>query len=265
MDKIFNKPFAVNGARVAIPENGTENERVSFDKGFTQPYEVEAPSVDNPGGQGFNILRPEMNEALYQLSSACNVLAENIDKWTALTTENLNNITQKGRYFQATQSQATSVNNYPTNETGYLIVFDSVNGNVSQFYKVANKNTIFSRVKNGNEWSGWEIITSDYSIGNKQSYYNVLNERERNVEYQNSTGRPILVIITLGTKIGATINTTISLKVREVEIVFARYGGSVGFSRPCFISAIVPPNETYMLSINPNSQDVIIQSWAELR
>ena len=158
MDKIFNKPFAVNGARVAIPENGTENERVSFDKGFTQPYEVEAPSVDNPAGQGFNILRPEMNEALYQLSSACNFLAENIDKWTALTTENLNNITELGRYFQATQSQATNANNYPTNETGYLIVINSVNGNVTQFYKVANSNVFYTRYKQGDIWGGWDIL-----------------------------------------------------------------------------------------------------------
>lgn len=163
MDKIFNKPFAVNGARVAIPENGTENERVSFDKGFTQPYEVEAPSVDNPNGQGFNILRPEMNEALYQLSSACNFLAENIDKWLALTTENLNNITQKGRYFQAIQSQATSANNYPTDKTGYLIVFDSIIGNTTQIYKTATSGDIFCRYQNNGNWSGWhKIIDLDF-------------------------------------------------------------------------------------------------------
>lgn len=171
MDKIFNKPFAVNGARVAIPENGTENERVSFDKGFTQPYEVEAPSVDNPSGQGFNILRPEMNEALYQLSSACNFLAENIDKWIALTTENLNNITQKGRYFQAVQSQATNANSYPVNETGYLIVFDSINNNVTQFYKSAVTSKTFYRYKIGSVWGEWiENLTTDNAYTKGEVY-----------------------------------------------------------------------------------------------
>lgn len=172
MDKIFNKPFAVNGTRTSIPENGTESDRVSFDKGFTQPYEIEAPSVDNPQGQGYNILRPEMNEALYQLSSACNILAENIDKWTALTNENLNNIIEKGRYFQPTQSQATTANNYPVNEAGYLIVLNSVNGNVTQFYKVANSNDIFTRFKNGNEWNAWDKIIL------KSEFETELNKKE---------------------------------------------------------------------------------------
>ena len=172
MDKIFNKPFAINGARVAIPENGTENERVSFDKGFTQPYEVEAPSVDNPNGQGFNILRPEMNEALYQLSLACNVLAENIDNWIALTTENLNNITQRGRYFQTTQSQATNEKNYPTNETGYLIVLNNnINGyQTTQFYICSSKEKFYIRNKiNNSSWGDWVYFVSNTEYTTKIS------------------------------------------------------------------------------------------------
>lgn len=186
MDKIFNKPFAINGARVTIPENGTENERVSFDKGFTQPYEVEAPSVDNPNGQGFNILRPEMNEALYQLSNACNILAENIDKWTALTSVNLNNITQKGRYFQATQSQATNANNYPVGETGYLIVFDSVNSNAVQFYRTANSNKIFIRFMSGSAWSEWDSLALNSELNSVTHRYRTIkcNPSENTIQWQ---------------------------------------------------------------------------------
>lgn len=168
MDKIFNKPFAINGARVAIPENGTENERVSFDKGFTQPYEVEAPSVDNPSGQGFNILRPEMNEILNQLSNACNVLAENIDKWTALTTENLNDIKQAGRYYQQLNINATDERNYPANIAGYLIVVSDGNINnygVTQIYKIFNSNQVYiRRATSSTTWGLWDsfVLTSEF-------------------------------------------------------------------------------------------------------
>ena len=161
MDKIFNKPFAVNGARVAIPENGTENERVSFDKGFTQPYEIEAPSVDNPSGQGFNILRPEMNEALYQLSSACNILAENIDNWIALTNENLNDITQAGRYNQKLSNNATLSRNYPTQFAGFLLVFLTGATALTQIYKPFNSDAFFIRrdnIGNGANWSSWDRL-----------------------------------------------------------------------------------------------------------
>lgn len=231
MDKIFNKPFAINGARVAIPENGTENERVSFDKGFTQPYEVEAPSVDNPAGQGFNILRPEMNEALYQLSSACNFLAENIDKWTALTTENLNNITQKGRYFQATQSQATNANNYPTNETGYLIVFDSINGNVSQFYKVANSNVFYIRYKQGDIWGGWDI----FAPVKQRRWVNEKPNRRTNVVYTNTNSYEIIVCVTFDGN-----NQAQSVYVDDVRVGYV-YDGQTASP----ITFVVPPNSTY--------------------
>lgn len=185
MDKIFNKPFAINGARVAIPENGTENERVSFDKGFTQPYEVEAPSVDNPAGQGFNILRPEMNEALYQLSSACNFLAENIDKWTNLTTENLNNIKQAGRYNQKLSNNATTSRNYPIEAAGFLLVFLTGNTALTQIYKPFNSDIFFIRrdaIGSGGNWSGWDrlILKSEFdnAIGQLQNIDTNLNNNK---------------------------------------------------------------------------------------
>lgn len=187
MDKIFNKPFAVNGARVAIPENGTENERVSFDKGFTQPYEVEAPSVDNPNGQGFNILRPEMNEALYQLSNACNILAENIDKWTQLTTENLNDIKQAGRYYQNSNTQATNERNYPVNSAGYLIVLNTGINNygVTQIYKVWNNDKIFiRRTTSSNAWSSWDSLTLTTELNSAVTQLqNAINTKEDKTKY----------------------------------------------------------------------------------
>lgn len=274
MDKIFNTPFAQNGARVTIPEFGTENDRVSFDKGFTQPYEVEAPSVDNPAGQGYNILRPEMNEALNLLSNACNFLAENIDKWTALTTENLNNITQKGRYFQATQSQAINANNYPANETGYLIVFDSINGNISQFYKVANSNKIYIRFKNGANWSSWDrlILKSEFddkiSRLEQQTYsgqsYSVFiaegqgtGERFLGQTYTNNTNRTITVVLSLNP------NTTIPYKcfVNEIQIAEATENGAL-FSNVTFQ---VPPNATYKVTYSTRTDIYGIRYWSELR
>lgn len=217
MDKIFNKPFAVNGARVTIPENGTENERVSFDKGFTEPYEVEAPSVDNPNGQGFNILRPEMNEALYQLSSACNVLAENIDKWISLTTENLNNITQKGRYFQAVQSQATNANNYPTNEMGYLLVFDSINNNVTQFYKSAVTSKTFYRYKINSVWGAWvENLTTDNAYTKSEVY--------TKTEVETAISRLV--------QFGAGNNSTFTNYYNKQNIVVAGFGRVVAMQQP---------------------------------
>lgn len=194
MDKIFNKPFAINGARVTIPENGTENERVSFDKGFTQPYEVEAPSIDNPNGQGFNILRPEMNEILNQLSNACNFLAENIDKWTALTTENLNDIKQAGRYYQNSNITATNERNYPANLAGYLIVINTnISGfAVTQIYKIYNSEKIYIRrtVAETAGWSNWDslVLTSEFnnkitSLQNTDT--NLNNNKEDKTKFTN--------------------------------------------------------------------------------
>lgn len=193
MDKIFNKPFAINGTRVAIPENGTENERVSFDKGFTQPYEVEAPSVDNPGGQGFNILRPEMNEALYQLSSACNFLAENIDKWTALTTENLNDIQQAGRYYQNKNVNATNERNYPINSAGYLIVLNTTinTWGVTQIYVRWNSEKVYiRRTTSDTTWSAWDSLVLTTELNSavtrlQNTDTNLSNNKEDKTKFTN--------------------------------------------------------------------------------
>lgn len=195
MDKIFNKPFAINGARVAIPENGTENERVSFDKGFTQPYEVEAPSVDNPSGQGFNILRPEMNEILNQLSSACNVLAENIDKWIPLTTENLNDIKQAGRYNQRASVNATVANNYPIGEAGFLIVVLTGQYALTQIYKGWLSDGFYVRrnistTLDPNAWTNWDsfVLTSEYNAKIAQlqnTDTNLSNNKEDKTKFTN--------------------------------------------------------------------------------
>ena len=195
MDKIFNKPFAINGARVAIPENGTENERVSFDKGFTQPYEIEAPSVDNPSGQGFNILRPEMNEALYQLSSACNFLAENIDKWTNLTTENLNDITQRGRYNQKISTNATATNHYPIDEAGFLIVVLTGQYALTQIYKSWRRDNFYIRrnesvTQDPNAWTSWDSFVLNSEFNNKitdlqSTDTNLNNNKEDKTKFTN--------------------------------------------------------------------------------
>ncbi len=77
--------------------------------------------------------------------------------------ENLNDYTKTGVFFVTTQPDFTSAVNYPVNEMGMLIVYNSEDpstGNIHQEYAttVSNKKYIRSYNGYGGSWSQWDLL-----------------------------------------------------------------------------------------------------------
>lgn len=188
MEKIFNYPFAKDGDRnTNIPEANAQDNSVSMQSGWTLPYEL------NPVNGGKYIERKDMNEILFRAFDGINQVAEAVDKWTRLTTENLNDIKQAGRYFQNLNNQATTANNYPTNNAGYLIVLNnSINTwGVTQIYKIWSSEKVFiRRTTSATAWSAWDsfVLTSEFnnkitSLQNTDT--NLNNNKEDKTKFTN--------------------------------------------------------------------------------
>ena len=109
---------------------------------------------------------------------------------------------------------------------------------------------------NGTTWTSAAAI----SIGVGQTWQSVTGSRALGTTYTNSTGRPIMVSMTVArTSDGA--NATLS--VGGVAACVAG-GGSVqsGFTLHSNFSAIIPDSTTYVVT---TSGSVSLTSWAELR
>ena len=177
MDKPLEYEFAKDGDRnTNLPNANADDNSVSFQSGFTLPYEL------NPANGGKNIERSDMNEIFYRICKAINDTAEQVGAWVKLTTENLNEVKQKGYYYQNANIQATNERNYPTNTAGYLIVFNNSisSWGVTQFYKVYNSDRVYiRRTISATEWSAWDsfVLTSEYNAKVTQ-LQNSINTKE---------------------------------------------------------------------------------------
>ena len=185
MDKPLEYEFAKDGDRnTNLPNANADDNSVSFQSGFTLPYEL------NPANGGKNIERSDMNEIFYRICKAINDTAEQVGAWNALTTENLNDVKQRGYYYQPLNIEATSERNYPANTAGYLIVFNnSINSwGVTQFYKVYNSDRVFiRRTTSATAWSTWDsfVLTSEYNAKVTQ-LQNSINTKEDKTKFTNS-------------------------------------------------------------------------------
>lgn len=155
----FNPPFAQNGDREQVGATSDDNS-VNYNEGYTLPYEK--PPQDG----GKDIERKKLNQILYDFTSKLNDLSQEIDKWINLTTEDLNNVKERGNYFQNLTQQATTANNYPINQAGYLLVFNnSINSwGVTQIYKIYNSDKFYiRRTTSATAWSAWDslVLTSE--------------------------------------------------------------------------------------------------------
>lgn len=88
------------------------------------------------------------------------------------------------------------------------------------------------------------------SIGFGQTWQNVTGSRAVNTTYYNTTGRPILVVIT------ATVGANVNILVNAVTVAST----NAGSTRSSY-TFIVPPGNTYIW----NSASGTIDNWAELR
>lgn len=165
MDKPFLYPFAKDGDRnTELPSANATDNSVSFQSGFTLPYEL------NPANGGKNLERKDMNEILFRICDAINSTSQEIDKWIILTTENLNDIKQPGRYNQRQSVLASATNNYPVDKAGFLIVVLTGQYALTQIYKGWQNDKIYIRrnesiSQDSDAWTAWDsfVLTSEFN------------------------------------------------------------------------------------------------------
>ena len=104
-----------------------------------------------------------------------------------------------------------------------------------------------------NKWISSQAPSS--GIGNGQTWQNVTGSRSGNVNYTNSTGKPIQVMITTY-KVGSSAPTTFF--VDSVSIGYADAAGTNDVGNFTTTSFIVPDSSTYQAAGD-------FQQWAELR
>ena len=107
------------------------------------------------------------------------------------------------------------------------------------------------------------------SIGVGQTWQNVISSRAVTTEYQNSTGKPIMVSISFTTAFTSRLQLQVSTTSGSGFVIVADcdggdyYSASAGTDHYATVSAIIPPNNYYK-AIAPDS-NATIRSWAELR
>lgn len=108
---------------------------------------------------------------------------------------------------------------------------------------------------------GSNLVSSLGSIGYGQTWKNVLGSRVAGVTYYNTTGRPIMVNAAAAV---VYTNDALKLTVNGVPII----GSSAASSNPStYVSAIVPPGGSYVLSASNNGVNGInvLFNFVELR
>lgn len=104
-----------------------------------------------------------------------------------------------------------------------------------------------------------DAIETNQSIGIGQAWQDVLTQRQLNITYTNTTGRPIMVSIT-GDSNSVTANR-VALYVGDVRV--ARFENVNGLATQ--LCAIVPDKKTYQLKSEINASIISIMDWVELR
>lgn len=92
------------------------------------------------------------------------------------------------------------------------------------------------------------LENNEKQIGHNQTWINMTSERQINVSYINSSGKPIQIYVCADVATGALVIDDVNLPVAD----------SAGYT---FISAIIPNGSTYR--INGAQSDIV--SWGELR
>lgn len=103
------------------------------------------------------------------------------------------------------------------------------------------------------------IYPSSKELGVGQRWINVTSQRQREVLYTNTTGRPIMINVTVDSS-DPTVNRTM-LYVDGIRV--SRFENVNGLATQ--LCAIVPDKKTYQLKGEVNAHIVGIMDWAELR
>ncbi len=103
--------------------------------------------------------------------------------------------------------------------------------------------------------TNWVSAVPDPSLGVGQTWQNLIGSRAAGTTYTNSTGRPIMISISVNGPASTSIN---SLTISGVIIGYV--SGDDNYNPRQTISAIVPDSATYVFS-----SGCPVISWAELR
>ena len=107
------------------------------------------------------------------------------------------------------------------------------------------------------------------SIGVGQTWQDVLASRAITTEYQNTTGKPIMVNVSFVCPYTSRLQLHVSTTSGSGFVIVADSDGGDYYSPSAYtenyntISAIIPPNNYYKV-IAPDS-NVTLKVWAELR
>jgi hypothetical protein len=96
-------------------------------------------------------------------------------------------------------------------------------------------------------------------LGVNQTWQNMTSSRGYNTTFQNTTGRPICVNVTGQPATGSTMILDVSSNSNMSSSI--QLGGQKDVNGQTTISAIIPNNQYYKLSVNNAS----LTMWAELR
>ena len=112
-------------------------------------------------------------------------------------------------------------------------------------------------------------LTGVSSIGVGQTWTDVTSSRAKDTEYQNTTGKPIMISVTFTTAFTAIGQISVSSSSGTGFVVIARADGGDYYSSTAYtlhetnISLIIPNNIYY--KITGNNATLTVQAWAELR
>lgn len=128
----LSKPFAVNGNKVDIPLNKTDDGTMNYDEGFGVRYEQPIKAVIDEKGNitstgGLQITRPQFNGLMNELSKA---IIENQEK-SANNFQLINNLANvvSGAAFLAKDNTFTGTNTFKSEVTFSSAIF-AVNPNI---------------------------------------------------------------------------------------------------------------------------------------
>lgn len=185
---------------------------------------------------------------------------------------NLNDYITPGEYFQTTNANANPELNYPAQLAGSLkVIRSTVSGCVQEYTTHGNTHRKFFRSLHNGVWSswvefyhsGWNLVTP---IGVEQTWQDVAAQRALDTTYTNTTGRPIMVAVSLQALGASGAENFFEFFVDNVLVGDARltpFGSELAIGARMSLYAIVPAGSSYRVTRTIGIGGIVY--WSELR
>jgi hypothetical protein len=93
-------------------------------------------------------------------------------------------------------------------------------------------------------------------------WQDVSGSRAKDVTYYNNTGKPIQISVSASNSTGGVV---MRLDITRNGTTVSLYGNAVGAGNAQTISAIIPPNNAYLITTGSGTLTIIANGWLELR